>query len=338
MTGTVNQFVIYDTEFQSGLQETLEQRNLELNAAINNTIRLVTADMIGEFNKEAFFKANESLIKRRDPTSTADAAPDRLEQAEVAGVKVNSMFLLENTLDSFKKIGMSLEAMSFYVGGAVAQNMSKDHLNTALLVLDTTAKALGEPTATPTSGVTYDLTKDAGATVKTANAIALNKMRIPLGDKGLGAIRALVMPSKAYYDLVGNQLADKLTGLSDVVVYGGTPATLGLPAYVVDSPVLIDLDPAGDGSLPAQYTILGLTEDAASIVQSESPSYVTQTVTGKQNLIARVQGEFSYNINVRGFAYTGVASPSDAVLGNKANWQYRMSSVKHAPAVKLVVN
>jgi len=294
--------------------------------------------MVGEFNRSAFFRASEGLVKRRDPSSTAPATPDRLEQSEVGGVKVNSSFLVQNTLDSFKKIGMSPEVMSFYVGNAVAANMSQDHLNTSLLVVDTAVKALGEPTTAPVAGVTYDLTKDAGSVLKTANAIALNKMRMPLGDKGLSAIRALVMPSKAYYDLVGNQMADKLTGLSDVVIYGGTPATLGLPVYVVDSPVLINLDPAGDGTLPAQYTVLGLTEDCASIVQSEQPSYIAETVTGLANLVARIQGEFAYNVNVRGFEYVGTASPTDAQLGTKANWAYRLSSVKHAPAVKLIVN
>lgn len=325
-TGTLQNFVIYNEEFQTGLQESLEQRNLDLNAAINDGIRLISQSMIGEYNKAAFFKANEGLIKRRDPSSLADATPDRLEQAEAVGVKVDSMFLLENTLDSFKKIGMSPEAMSFYVGNSVAQNMSRDHLNTALLVLDTAVDSL--------AATIYNVVTDAGAAKKTLTASALNKSRIPLGDKGLSAIRAWVMPSKVYYDLVGDQIGQQLTGLSDVVVYGGTPATLGLPVYVVDSPVLIDLAAAGG----AEYSVLGLTEGAATIIQSEQPSYLSETVGGKANLIARVQGEFAYNVEVKGFAYIGTASPTDAVLGNPANWNYRLSSPKHAPAVKIVVN
>ena len=323
---TAAQFVVYQEEFQTGQTEVLEQYALEMNAGVANTIRMLSRNMVGDYEKEAFFKVTADLVAERNPASVAPATPTGLLQDDVIGVKVHRKIHNENTLDAFRKIGSDQSLMSFVLGQQAGKAVALNYLNTGLTAL---SAAIGTE-----SGMVLNVTSE---TTKTISMSALNRVRAKLGDAGQ-RVRAWIMPSTAYYDLVGTQIADKVTGVHDVVVYGGLPATLGLPVYVTDSPALINLDPAGDGSDPAEFTILGLTEDALVLTDSEDGAVISELVGGLENIVARYQAEYAFNVKVKGFQYTGTKSPSLATLGNGANWDYVMTDIKSGPGVKLIVN
>jgi hypothetical protein len=49
------------------------------------------------------------------------------------------------------------------------------------------------------------------------------------------------------------------------------------------------------------------------------------------------QGEYAYNIRVKGFAYAGGVNPNDSALGSSANWSFVMHDTKMGPGVALLV-
>jgi len=103
-TSTKANFILYDEQFYAGQIETL-QRNVNIfNAASNNTIQMSTDFSKGDFEKESFFQ-NNAYIYHRDPTSVSAQTPVGLSMDDATAPKSNKGYLVEATLDSFKKIG-----------------------------------------------------------------------------------------------------------------------------------------------------------------------------------------------------------------------------------------
>ena len=318
--GDKSDFVIYQVEMQSGTTETLEQNAAEIESGANSTIRIISLNQKGEFEKNAFFKNVTDLVSRRDPTDTTAATSKKLEQSETAAVKVNGTIgPVDNTLDSFKKIGEDPAVMSFVLGQQFGVGIALDYVNTGILAAATAMR-------TEASMVHSDLTT-------TLNAEVLNDGLRKMGDRA-SRVRALVMHSTGFRNLIGNQILEKVTGISDVVIYGGSPGSLGRPVYVTDSEALIITDGVSAGV--DSYITLGLTEDAIVMNQSEEQTVVTDLVTGLNNLVLRLQGEYAFTVAVKGFAYTGAAAPDDSVLGNGANWTYTYADNKAGPGVAII--
>ena len=320
--GTKADFVVYDEQLQTGVTEVLQQYAEGVEAGTNGAIRLVTRFSIGDFNRAAFFEVVDDLIKERDPNSTAALASTSLSQAEKVGVKVHRSIYQQNTLDSFRKIGSDMSLMSFVLGRQIGSAVAINYLNTGLTALTAAIESLGNVVVTDVADDTTPVTVTTGL---------LNQARAKFGDAALSRMVCWVMSSKSYFDLVGHQIAEKVTGLTDVVVYGGSPATLGLPVYITDSPALMD-------TVAGEYKILGLTAGALVLEQSEESATVSDIKTGLQNLVAEFQSEYTFNVNVKGFSYGGSANPSLAVLGNEASWDQVVGDVKSTAGVMLITN
>jgi hypothetical protein len=327
---TKEDFVIINDELHTGITEVLEQRAFAMNAASQNTIRMVTQSLLGDFEKTTFFDTIENLVQERDPTDMTPVSATSIEQKEHVNPKVNRRIgPNKNTLDKFKKIGATPALRSFIIGQQAGKAVALNYLNTGLTALATAI--------TSVSALTIDVTASS-LDDKRVSRVQLNRARALLGDAG-AAIRAWVMPGAPYWSLVEEALSSNLTGLADVVVYGGAPGTLGLPVYVTDSPALVDLDPAGDESEPAAYTILGLTEGALTLTQSEETDSHSEIMTGLPNLVVQWQAEYAFNIKVKGFSFNpALPSPTDANLGNDENWTYVMTDIKSGPGVALIVD
>lgn len=329
--GTKTDFVIYNDEFHTGVTDKLEQAAIDMGESTGNTIRLVTQSILGDFEKSTFFDLVEDLVQERDPTSLADVAPSNLNQSETINPKVNRRIgPHQDTIDKFKKINADPAVMSFVLGQQFSVGVMLDYLNTGLIAVSTAIQS--------EAGMVYDQVADADATDKTLSPVSFNKGMSKLGDAGQ-RIRSWVMHSAPYYKLIENGITEKLTGMSDLLVYGGVPGALGKPVYVSDSPALVDADPAGDQTLPAQYVILGLTEGALTLTQSEDMSTSAGDVRGKQNIVVEWQAEYAFNIAVKNFSYIGSgSSPTKAQLGVAANWNYTKHDIKSGPGVAIIVN
>ena len=56
---------------------------------------------------------------------------------------------------------------------------------------------------------------------------------------------------------------------------------------------------------------------------------MSDLITGGQNLAMRIQGEYAYNIKIKGCRWNigaGGANPTDAALATSANWVYTLAA------------
>ena len=72
------------------------------------------------------------------------------------------------------------------------------------------------------------------------------------------------------------------------------------------------------------------------VENTETERVVLDEVTGLENLVVRLQGEYAYNAGVKGFKWdigNGQANPNDTALGLGTNWDLAMASVKDVAGV-----
>jgi hypothetical protein len=242
---------------------------------------------------------------------------------------------VDQTFDSFRKLNGGgaprLDVISFAIGEQVAKAMQVDMLDSGLIACQA---------ALENQAAAY-LNQGPGASPQvTATTDALIDLLALFGDAA-NRIVMWVMHSKPYYDLVKDQVALNLTGVSDFNIASATPVTLNRPVLVTDSAALTsaatDFSPITQG---AQYSILGLTEDAVSLMESEGTWVYSDVVTGNENIVARMQGEYGFNVGVKGFRYdpaNGGVNPDAASLGTGTNWDANRDSVKDFAGVLLNV-
>lgn len=320
-TGLKTDMVIYDREFWGGMNEMLQQNLTAFNGASQNALRLVPRDIKGDFEKESFLKNLSSNIRHRDITSDASVTPNKMTQGELVGVKVNHGFgPTDMALDAWRKIGEEPEVFSFLYGQQVGQQVTRDYLDTAILTARTTIDVKA-------SDLVYDATGETDPKLRHEYLVRGLKN---FGDQGQ-RIRAWVMHSAAFYNLVENAVLDKITNVADATIYGGGPGTFDRPVVVTDSDALVDDSVPGN----LRYYTLGLTEDAVEVAQSEDQTVWSDQITGLENLVMRIQGEYAFNLRAKGFSFTGGANPTDAAIGNTANWAFQMQSHKSAPGIAI---
>lgn len=327
MAGTYQNFQIYQEEFHTAVSEAVAQAAVELNGGAGGAFNLQSVIQQGDFDKETFFQRVEGLVSRRDNSSIADINDLEMTQGELVAVKINTKIgPVAQTLDAFKKIAQDPQVMSFVLGTQYGEDVVLDYLNTSLTAA--VAAMSSEPE------MVVDIAGSAAAT-KTLSHGNLVSGLSAMGDRA-SRVRAIVVHSKSFYDLLGDAIAEKITNVADVAIYEGTTASMGRPIIVTDSPALVRYD-AVDPTLVVGYSVLGLTEDAIQLNESEDRTITSELVTGKEQLIMRLQGEMAHTIGIKGFAYTGVASPTDAELGSSANYTYQYTTVKNGPGFLMEV-
>jgi uncharacterized protein (DUF1810 family) len=304
--GKASDFVLYDEQYQAGVWEGLNQNANVFNQASAGTIRLVTGDTKGHYERSTFFKNIANLVTRRDITATTAVTDLAMTQGESVGVKVaRKIGPAAQTLDALRKIGSDDREASFVIGQLAGQEKAKEMTNTAIASVDAAIRNIGAAVLSDNSAATTGITH--------AN---LNAGLALFGDAAAN-IRALVFHSKAYFDLMKNAIADKVFEVAGFTIYNGSVATMGRPAIVVDAPALLV------AGTPNTYATLGLVEGAVECKDSEADIMVAQMVTGLENLVVRFQGEYAYNLKVKGMAWdvaNGGSNPSNAALATATNW------------------
>jgi len=320
--GVATGFKVYNDQFRGGVIERLTQASAFFNGASQGALVMNTVSRRGDYAYESFLQSIAGLVSRRDTTSVAGASALDVSMEEFISVKLNRKIgPVDQTLDSFRKVLMSAngsaEALSFLMGSQVAKAMEVEMLNTLL-------RALRAGLAN-VAAVTHDAT---GGTLDSSD---LNTGLSKFGD-AYSNIRAWVMHSKVFFDLVGFQIdpTNHGDGIAGVVVQGASPATFGRPVIVTDSPALIT--DVGTSSLPdLVYHTLGLVP-GAGVAESSEDEYITyDEVTGLENIVARLQGEYAYNIGTKGFKYNtggGGVNPADSAIGTGSNWSKIATSDK----------
>lgn len=324
--GKASDFKVYQEYMQTRINETLAQAADKFNAASNGAIRLTSISKRGDYEYKSFFSSIASLANRRDTTdATTDATDLVMAQEELVSVKLNrTIGPVAQTRDAFRKIMSRFDATEFsgLVGEQAAVAMQVEMLNTGLLAA---RAALYQQT-------TSRFTQSSLGSLDTPSLVdGLAK----LGDRA-DRIVCWVMHSHAYFALTKTQIAANIDGVSNVNVASGTPVTLNRPVIVTDSASLITQINSPDVN---NYHTLGLTADAIICEDTEQADIVVDDVTGKLNLIVRYQGEYAYNLGLKGFKYdvgAGGANPNAAAVGLGTNWDPAMSDVKNRAGVDVV--
>ncbi len=323
--GIATDFQIYNEQFMGGFVEAETQFTDAFNAASRGTIVNVPAAHKGDYLQESYFKEISGIVARRDTASTGAATALKLEQGEMDSVKLNRRIgPIDQTLDAFKKIVAAQgehgrESLDFLIGSQIAKAMQAERLNQAIRCVVAAMTA-------DSANVEAD---DAGPVTTAGLTQALEKM----GDAE-GSILAWVMHSATYFALVREQISANVFNVAGTVVREGAPITLGRPVIVTDSNQL-----ANDDSPTGKY-VLGLTANAVVTGDSEPSDMMRDVVSGLDNLVVRLQGEYAYTIGIRGFAYdtaNGGVNPADATLATSTNWDKQVSSHKNGPGVRLTV-
>lgn len=319
-TGKYSDAKIYEAEFYGGMNEAIAQNINVFNAASNNAIRLISQPMKGHYEKTSFWKDVSGLVSRRDITSVAAATDLALTQDEQIAVKLNRKIgPVGQTLDTWRKLGLSGSEMSYQFGKLVGDRVVQEWLNTSVAAA---SAAIGAQ-AGLVSTIAANGTSTHGELLK-----AMGKM----GDAS-GRIRAFVMHSKPFFDLMGQAITDKVVNVADMVIFQGNIATFGRPVIVTDVPGLLV------AGAPNLYHTLALVEDAIVVNESEAREIYSDIVLGTENIIMRAQGEYAYSVKLKGVKWdvaNGGLNPLNAAVATGSNWDIVVTDTKDMLGAKMV--
>ncbi len=278
----------------------------------------------GDFDYSAFFKNTAGIVSRQDQTSISAATSLKLQQGEIANVKLNRKIgPVDWARSAFLKAGLDDNAFRVVAGNQSADAATQEMLSSGL------AAAVGALSGQASSKVTA-----AGgmATVELVNALA------KLGDAA-SRISVWVMHSAKYYELVKEQaFTTKIEGIANFNVQTGTPVTLNRPVLVTDDPSLVITTGSGSSAVTT-YQTLGLTNSGIVIEDTEGEYVTFQEITGLEQLIRRMQGEYAYNLGLKGFTWdvgNGGKNPVASALATSGNWDLGYVSEKDRAGVVVV--
>lgn len=328
-SGRLPEGIIYPELVHSGMVETLVQNTDAFNAASGGTIRLVNARRQGDFAQESFFKNVPSLINRRSTEGSpenASVTPSAVPMDEFISVKLNRRIgPVDQTFDSFRKLGADadLEVLSLLLGEQIAKAIQIDQLNAGLEAIAANLQA---------QALVFSNFGDSPS--QTISTDVLVQALAKFGDAS-NRVSMWVMHSKVFFDLVRDQIAANIDGVSNFNVASATPVTLNRPVLVTDDLALTNLEESPERT---KFITLGLVEDAVVLEDSEEEMLYTDIITGKDHIVARLQGEFAYNISLKGMAWdvaNGGINPTNALLGTGSNWDSVMDSFKDFGGIAL---
>lgn len=298
-------FKVYQEYMKTRAAETLQQNADVFNAATNGAIVMRTVEKPGDYEYRSFFKDIPNLVTRRDVTTNAAATKLSMLQDEFIRVKLNRKIgPVDQNRDSFRKLFARYSEAEFadILGGQISVAQQLDMVNSVLLAAR--AALVNVPTLL--------------STVSSNGTLGTTSLVDGLAKFGDAANRIVcwVMHSKPYYDLVKQQIVANIDGVSNFVVAQATPITLNRPVLVTDS------DSLKAGS-PLDYYTLGLTASGALCEVTETQDILIDDVSGGENILTRMQGEFAYNIGLKGFKYdvaNGGQNPNATAVGTGTNW------------------
>lgn len=331
-TGTVSNFKVYDEYVRGGMIEVEAQASDIFNSKSAGTIVFNTQHTKGNYAFESFTKNTASLITRRVATSLSAVNDLNLTEDENISVKVSRRFQIGQTIDSLRKTMESapnkeqaMQRFNFILGQQAAKAMQLEMLNTAL--------SAAEAAIDNVAAVNYDNTGNSPGTLTHAALInGLSKF----GDRS-GDVKAWVMHSGPYFGLLGNAIGTAgFDGVATSVINTGNVPLVGRPAIISDTAALT----TGSGSTLA-YQILGLVPGAIEITLDAEPIVETAIITGQQNLIVRVQGEYDYKIKLKGYKWdfgNGGSNPDSSAITTGTNWDKVASDNRDTAGVHILVD
>lgn len=307
----------------AALTEVLAQQVEVFNEASAGTITLQSSAHQGDYSDVAFFKKISGLVRRRNAYGSGAIASKDLQHLVDTMVKVAAGTATVN-LDpgQFKWIQQNPETAGAALGQQLAKDALADMLNTSVMAVHA---ALSQVTA-----VIYDGTGD---TPDTLNPIMMNKGQGKFGDH-FQNILAWILHSTSLFQLYGNAL----TNAQILFTYGNVAVrqdAFGRRFVVSDVPTLYT------AGTPDIVWALGLVAGAVRCDQNNDFTDNYQTINGDENIKRTYQGEWTFNLGVKGFAWdknNGGKSPNDAAIATATNWDKYATSNKDIAGIMIKHN
>lgn len=314
MAETVNSnMVIYDDQVQTAYLERIQDVLAVFNESSRGAIALRSESIVGDFSQRAFYNI-PGTVSHRDVNSTGTVSPSNITADEMVGVKTPWKYNpLATTMEAFKRRARSPEEFSQLVGIDMADKVLEYQIEAAFAALD--------------AAVSANAAMVASASFATDHKKALTKGMRKFGDR-FSRIAIFGMDSATYFDLVDDAIDQKIYEEAGVVIYGGTPGTMGKPVLVTDT--------------APEDTIFGLQVGAVQIIESQAPEVRSYEINDKENLARGFRAEGVFNVELMGYSWNYAGSPSAAPanpnltqLGTGANWVKYATSNKATAAVKI---
>ncbi|MCO8161070.1 major capsid protein [Pseudomonas sp. 21LCFQ010] len=307
MPTTVNSdLIIYNDLAQTAYLERLQDVLQVFNASSNGAILLRNELIEGDLRKRSMYKIGGS-IAHRDVNSTAAVAGNKIGADEAVGVKTPWKYgPYETTEEAFKRRARSPEEFSMLIGQDMADAALDYYIQTAFAAL---GAAIGANAAMVATG-----------SFAADHKKVLTKGMRKFGDR-FNRIALFAMDSATYFDLVDDAIDQKIYEEAGVVIYGGTPGTMGKPVLVSDK--------------VTDERIFGLQAGAVSLTESQAPGVRSYDINSQENLGIGYRAEGAFNVDIMGYSWKSTAgiNPNLAALGTGANWRKHATSDKATAGV-----
>ena len=309
-------FKVYQEQVASSLTETLTQATDAVTTGANGAIVMSTNVMKGDYMYRSFFQQATSVI-RQDITSVASGTPVKLTQTDAINVKLHRSFTIDAARKAFKMAGFNPDVFNVVAGQQVGKEIITGMLNDGLLAARVAINNV--------SAVTNDVTAAATTSITSTNLLAT---LAKFGDAASKVV-AWVMHSQQYFDLAKNEISNQVAPIYEGILQRVDVPGFNRPILVTDSASLIS---------SSNYFVLGLTEGAIQLIDTEPTDIVIDDVTGLKQLVRRYQGEYAFNLGLKGYQYdvsNGGSNPDATALGTGSNWDAVTTSVKDSAGVVL---
>ncbi len=310
--------VIFNQYFMPAIAEKYAQMIDKFNGSSSGTLQLSSAGFDGDYLRESFYKEIFSAGRRVERnTANAAQAATPLTQAQHNTVKVAGGFgpvLFEPSqmtwLRKPTQEGITVASDQF------AQSLMADQLNTVIASL---VAAIGNNSA---------LINDISGSGELTQS-ALNNTHAKFGDMSQMLV-GQIMSGSAYHDLIGEALdnGNRLFSSDTVTVVD----ILGKSVIVTDAPALTT------AGTPNVHNVLSLATGAGVVSDGSDVITNIETTNGKQRIETTMQADYTFGVGLKGYSWTGGASPSDNALQTGVNWDKVVTSDKHTAGVMTIAD
>jgi uncharacterized protein YjdB len=291
---TVNgDMIIHNDLAQTAYLERMQDRLEVFNQNSAGAIGLTSEAVVGDLVQRAFYKIGGS-IEHRNVDATTTVETKKIGSDEMVGVKTPWKYgPYATTEEAFKRRGRTPTEFSALIGIDMGDAVMEGWVGYALKSLEAAIRS--------------------NATMVTSGDLALEGKKVltkglrKMGDK-FSQVAIWVMDSSAYFDIVDQAIDNKVYEEAGVVVYGGTPGTLGKPVLVTDK-------------CPAN-TIFGLQSGAVTVKESQAPGVRSWPINDQENLAIGFRSEGTVNVEILGYSWKNklTVNPTLAQLGTSSNW------------------
>ncbi len=302
--------------------ETIMQNVEAFTAGTNGAITLGSELILGDIQETSMLSEIASLVGRRDVNADTENTPKNLSSRDENNIKLYwGTGSIEFKAVDAKRYGADAGAFSSAIGEQIGKGIIGYMLNNAIRgarasIESNAALVLGDGSGT----ITHSL---------------LNTSLKPFGDARESVV-CWVMNGSVYTDLVGAGLNVATSNVAGGVIADGSVGSLGRPVFMSDSDGLTTRNDADDADCTS---VLGLSIEAVKIIESESREFLSDMVSGSENIKYRIQAEGSMALNVKGYSWKTASgiNPTVSTLGTSANWEQKATDVKSTAGVMLKI-